>query len=141
MTEIDMYLDFLILTLQADDVIDDSKVEFIINIGKSLNLNESQLSILLERIKRRDINSDNLIQEISSKANPTFVMNLIKDSYSIAKSDGCITSSEKLIIKKLIESFGTYNDNTYDEIVDWCEDSIFLKIAGYELFNKISESK
>ncbi|MBB1351239.1 MULTISPECIES: TerB family tellurite resistance protein [unclassified Pseudoalteromonas] len=139
MTELDMYLDFLIAIMKADSIIEPEELDFLLECGRSLNLSAADLTALKDRAINTKIDINSLCLSIKKTSNPTFTMNLIKDAYSIAKSDGSIDEEELSIIKQLVKTLGVYDDNTFEEVIDWCEEALYIKSEGSNLYLKIKD--
>lgn len=141
MTEINIYFDFLISILKADGQVAKEEEDFIVNSALALGVSDIDLTDIKEKISDKGIDLDLTLEAIGKKANPSFTVNLLRDGYSVAKSDGLIDNSELQILKRLVQSFEHYSDDLFDELIDWCEESLYLKSMGNELILKVMGEK
>lgn len=137
MTEISIYFDFLISILKADGQVEPEERDFIVNSAIALGVSDSFIQEIQHKIAGEDIDLNKIFDEVSKKSDPTFTINLLRDGYSMAKSDGSIDEKELEILKNLIKSFGYYSEEIFDQLLDWCDESLFIKNVGDELVHKV----
>jgi len=140
MTEIDIYFKFLIAVIKADGKIEQEEKDFVINSAKTLGLSDDFINELEDQIVKEGIGIEQLYQDIFDKSDLGFTINLLKDGYALAKSDGNVDHKELDILKNMMKSYSNYSDSLFDELIGWCEESIYLKNVGLELMTTVVEA-
>lgn len=137
MTEIDIYFKFLIAVIKADGKVEPEERDFILNSAASLGLDDDALEKFKLDISNHEINLPSLNEAIHSTNNVSFIINLLKDGYALAKSDGAVDPMELEVLKGVVIGFPNYSDDLFDELIDWFEESLFLKQLGSDLLSKL----
>jgi uncharacterized tellurite resistance protein B-like protein len=139
MTEINIYFDFLLSVLKADGQVKQEERDFIIVSAKALGVSVDEIMELNQKIDGKEIDLPKVLAAVKNKSDPSFTINLLRDGYSIAKSDGAVADAELAILKNLIQLFDNYSEDTFNELLDWCDESLYLKNVGNELILKVME--
>ncbi|HAS6236420.1 TPA: hypothetical protein I7194_02880 [Vibrio vulnificus] len=137
MTEIDIYFKFLISLVKADGKVEPEERDFILNSAASLGLEDDALEKFKLDISSHEIDLPSLYEVIHNTNDPSFIINLLKDGYALAKSDGAVDSAELDVLKGVVTGFPNYSDDLFDELVDWCEESLYIKQFGSDLLSKL----
>ncbi|GEM_PF-6070521 len=141
MSEIDIYFKFMVAVLKADGKVEQEERDFIVNSANALGLTKDFVEDLENHMLNGEVDLASLYQEIKSNSDASFTINLLRDSYALAKADGAIDDKELDILKGMMKTFTNYSDSLFDELIDWCEESLFIKQMGSNLIAKVMEEK
>ncbi len=142
MKEAEIYFNFLIQIAAADNELDEAEVEFIAESVEAIELADDVKDRVLKQLERlknsQKINSlEQIFSELKKTPNPSLVMTMLRDGYTMATVDGHPCESEIAVLRSLISSVGNPSNELHIQAIEWAKESLKVKIKGEKLFNDL----
>jgi uncharacterized tellurite resistance protein B-like protein len=140
MKESEIYFKFLLAIIAADGVITLEEEEYITSSMESAGIDSKISSEIISNINHVKSGGSYILPDgfsdiVRSTGNPNLLVNMIKDGFEIALTDGDIADSEEQVLQQLSNSLTSDTGTTFDQVRDWALKSIELESAGIQLFS------
>lgn len=144
MNQAEIYFSTILNVAGADGYFAVEEIDYIENSLLKMGLEENSKQKLLNKLNDAKSGGftpfiNEVIPFIKETNSPSFIMNLIRDSYELASSDGEVSDSELSLINEIISQ--VYNDDSFDfsSVIEWVTDSLYIRDKGVALFSKVTK--